>query len=264
MDFADARDRGHAPDRKDAVPAQGADRVPLTRREREILGALAEGLSGAQIAEKLVLSPETVRTHVRNAMAKLGASTRSQAVALALQHHEIAADPSRAEAAAPRAAAPVVDPTAGLTSMLEGLVSLYDVDGGAVYLADEDGLSLSRVAEADAGATGLELPLEVALGDGTLGRAALERRAQLLQGPAGEHAGGGLIAAPMIGGGRLIGVIALGARVSRPIGRSELLLLQAFANRVGDVVAGGGDVARRLERAMQRFQASWSGSPRVA
>jgi hypothetical protein len=104
----------------------------------------------------------------------------------------------------------------------------------------------------------------VALGDGTLGRAALERRAQLLQGPAGENAGGGLIAAPMIGGGRLIGVIALGARVSRPIGRSELLLLQAFANRVGDVLLAGGDVDRRLETAMQRFQASWSGSPRVA
>ena len=64
-------------------------RVPLTRREREILGLLAEGLSGAQIAGELVLSPETVRTHVRNAMAKLGASTRSQAVALALKGNEI-------------------------------------------------------------------------------------------------------------------------------------------------------------------------------
>ena len=35
-------------------------RAPLTRREREILGLLAEGMSGAQIAAKLVLSPETV------------------------------------------------------------------------------------------------------------------------------------------------------------------------------------------------------------
>src|SRR3954451_19808650 len=65
-------------------------RIPLTKRERQILGSLAEGLSGAQIAEQLVLSPETVRTHVRNAMAKLGASTRSQAVALAIQRSEIA------------------------------------------------------------------------------------------------------------------------------------------------------------------------------
>ena len=77
-------------------------------------------------------------------------------------------------------------------------------------------------------------------------------------------AGGALIAAPMIGGGRLLGVIALGARISRPIGRSELLLLQAFANRVGEILLAGADVERRLERAMQRFQASWSGAPRVA
>ena len=67
----------------------GGGRVPLTKREREILGLLAEGLSGAQIAGQLVLSPETVRTHVRNAMTKLGASTRSQAVALALKSNEI-------------------------------------------------------------------------------------------------------------------------------------------------------------------------------
>jgi phosphoserine phosphatase RsbU/P len=142
-----------------------------------------------------------------------------------------------------------------------GLVSLYDVDGGAVYLTDEDGLSLRRVCAAERGATPLELPDEVALGDGALGRTALERRAQLLRGPGGEESGrGALMAAPMIGGGRVLGVIALGARASRPIGRSEMLLLQAFANRVGEVVqAGGAEVGSRLERAMERFQASWSG-----
>ncbi len=84
-------------------PAGAPTRPPLTRREREILGRLAEGLSGAQIAEKLVLSPETVRTHVRNAMAKLGASTRSQAVALALQQQQIVSEvpaPAGTQAAA--------------------------------------------------------------------------------------------------------------------------------------------------------------------
>jgi GAF domain-containing protein len=148
--------------------------------------------------------------------------------------------------------------------MLRGLVSLYDVDGGAVYLAEDDGLGLLRVAEADPEPGGLDLPTEVALGEGTLGRAALERRAQLLQPPGEGSARGAVLAAPMIGGGRLVGVIALGARVSRPIGRNELLLLQAFANRVGEVLLAGGDVGRRLDAAMQRFQASWSGSPRIA
>jgi DNA-binding NarL/FixJ family response regulator len=56
--------------------------VALSPREREILGLLAEGLSGQAIAERLLLSPETVRTHVRNATAKLGATTRVQAVAM--------------------------------------------------------------------------------------------------------------------------------------------------------------------------------------
>ena len=247
---------------------EGGSRVPLTRREREILGSLAEGMSGAQIAEQLVLSPETVRTHVRNAMAKLGASTRSQAVALALQQRMITADPEGAalpEPAAESASRSQADQVTALTAMLTGLVSLYDVEGGAVYLAEDDGLGLLRVAEADPGPDGLDLPSDVALGEGTLGRAALERRAQLLQPPGGEGSGrGAVLAAPMIGSGRLVGVIALGARVSRPIGRNELLLLQAFANRVGEVLLAGGDIGRRLDRAMQRFQASWSGSPRVA
>jgi DNA-binding NarL/FixJ family response regulator len=54
----------------------------LSPREREILGLLAEGLTGQAIAQRLFLSPETVRTHVRNATTKLGARTRVQAVAL--------------------------------------------------------------------------------------------------------------------------------------------------------------------------------------
>ena len=258
---------GESTGRRATDSARPAGRVPLTKREREILGALAEGMSGSQIADKLVLSPETVRTHVRNAMAKLGASTRSQAVAMALQQQQITAElgdetPATTRSAT-RPAAPI-DPASALESMLDALVSLYDVNGGAVFVADEDGLSLRRVAAAD-GLGSLGLGEEIALGDGALGRAALERRAQLLQVRAREGvAGGSLIAAPMIGAGKLLGVIALGARNSRPIGRSELLLLQAFANRVGEILLAGTDLERRLERAMQRFQASWSGAPRVA
>jgi DNA-binding CsgD family transcriptional regulator len=249
--------------------SEGGGRVPLTKREREILGLLAEGLSGAQIAGELVLSPETVRTHVRNAMAKLGASTRSQAVALALKGNEI--HPEAFSGPVPErhgpspAAATSADPTPGLAAMLEGLVALYDVDGGGVYLAEEDGLSLRRVATAAGVDSGAELAEVVALGDGPLGRAALERRAQLLQdaGPTG-HSRGPLIAAPMVGGGRLLGVIALRPRSSRPTGRSEMLLLQAFANRVAEVVLDGSEVEDRLARAMDRFSASWSAGPRMA
>lgn len=249
-----------------SAPPPGGARVPLTRREREILGLLAEGLSGAQIAGKLVLSPETVRTHVRNAMAKLGASTRSQAVALALKSHEITGESIPAQATAPPASPPVVagEPAAGLLKMLKGLVSLYDVDGGTVYLAEEDGLSLRRVATADAHDQEIVLADVISLGDGPLGRAALERRTQLLH-DSGPHGGGGaLIAAPMVGAGRLLGVIALTPRASRPIGRSELLLLQAFANRVAEVVLAGGELDERLGRAMERFLSSWSAGPRIA
>jgi DNA-binding NarL/FixJ family response regulator len=57
----------------------------LSPREQEILGLLADGLTGRAIATSLFLSPETIRTHVRNAMSKLGARTRVQAVALTLQ-----------------------------------------------------------------------------------------------------------------------------------------------------------------------------------
>jgi two-component system response regulator DesR len=61
----------------------------LTAREREILQLIARGQSGEAIAESLFLSGETVRTHVRNAVAKLGASSRAHAVAIALQRGEI-------------------------------------------------------------------------------------------------------------------------------------------------------------------------------
>lgn len=60
----------------------------LSNRESEILAMLAEGLTGEQIAKRLVLSPETVRTHVRNAMAKLDARTRTEAVVKALDREE--------------------------------------------------------------------------------------------------------------------------------------------------------------------------------
>ncbi len=60
-------------------------------REREILFLLADGVSPDDIADRLVISPKTVSTHVQNVLAKLGVGTRVQAVALAL--HERAHQP---------------------------------------------------------------------------------------------------------------------------------------------------------------------------
>ncbi|MDX6519452.1 MAG: hypothetical protein QOG02_1765 [Gaiellales bacterium] len=69
------------------VSPKATERLPaLSTREREILGLLANGFSNPEIASRLFISPETVRTHVRNAMTKLEADTRTQAVALALRH----------------------------------------------------------------------------------------------------------------------------------------------------------------------------------
>lgn len=58
----------------------------LSPREREVMAALAEGLKGPQVAERLGIAPDTVRTHVENAMQKLDARTRAHAIAIALQH----------------------------------------------------------------------------------------------------------------------------------------------------------------------------------
>ena len=67
------------------VKAQ-TEKVPsLTQREREVLRLLADGLSNDETGKRLFISPETVRTHVRKAMAKLEADTRTQAVAIALR-----------------------------------------------------------------------------------------------------------------------------------------------------------------------------------
>lgn len=61
----------------------------LRPREREILGLVAAGRETQQIAEQLVVSPETVRSHVRNILDRLGAHTRAQAVAIALLDGEL-------------------------------------------------------------------------------------------------------------------------------------------------------------------------------
>jgi PAS domain S-box-containing protein len=60
--------------------------VPLTRREREVLRLLATGANTRVAAERLGVSPATIRNHVQNLLGKLGVHSRLQAVAYATAH----------------------------------------------------------------------------------------------------------------------------------------------------------------------------------
>jgi DNA-binding response OmpR family regulator len=65
-----------------AAPPPGGG-SSLTRREHEVLDLLAEGMKWVQIAERLVISPKTVATHVGNIRRKLGVTSRAEAIAVA-------------------------------------------------------------------------------------------------------------------------------------------------------------------------------------
>ena len=80
VDAAAAQERFVDP----AVPPKGS-RGKLTQRQRQILQLLAEGESINFAARSLDLSEETVKTHTKNALARLGARNRSHAIAIALR-----------------------------------------------------------------------------------------------------------------------------------------------------------------------------------
>lgn len=65
-------------------PMLGSD---LTEREREVLALMVDGLNNPEIATRLVISKGTVKFHVSSILSKLGATSRTEAVSLALQHH---------------------------------------------------------------------------------------------------------------------------------------------------------------------------------
>ena len=65
-------------------PALGHD---LTAREKEVLALMVQGFSNNEIAEKLVVSPSTIKSHVSSILSKLGVGSRTEAVALAVRHH---------------------------------------------------------------------------------------------------------------------------------------------------------------------------------
>jgi len=65
-------------------PSPGLD---LTEREREVLVLMIEGLNNVQIAGRLTVSPSTIKSHVSNILAKLGVTSRTEAVTLALRNN---------------------------------------------------------------------------------------------------------------------------------------------------------------------------------
>lgn len=77
---------GGAPSAEDGAAGSSP---ALSPRQRDVIELVAEGLTSTEIAERLTVSPETVRTHLRNARLKLGASTKAQAVAIAMLRGEI-------------------------------------------------------------------------------------------------------------------------------------------------------------------------------
>jgi DNA-binding NarL/FixJ family response regulator len=64
----------------------------LTRREREVLVALADGLSDKEIGERLAVSPETIRSHMVSIFAKLNVDSRLQALLFAMRHGAVSLD----------------------------------------------------------------------------------------------------------------------------------------------------------------------------
>lgn len=68
---------------QDLMPAGGAG---LSAREEEVVALIAHGLSNQQIADRLVLTMNTLKSHIRSAYAKMGVTSRAQAVSWALQH----------------------------------------------------------------------------------------------------------------------------------------------------------------------------------
>jgi len=77
------------------LPQELPGRSPLTPREAEVVGLLAQGLSNQQIADHLHLSINSVKTHLRSSYRRIGAVNRAQAVRWWLQQTDVAANARR-------------------------------------------------------------------------------------------------------------------------------------------------------------------------
>jgi NarL family two-component system response regulator LiaR len=72
-----------------SIAAHGPPKIgfDLTEREREVLTLMVSGQTNPEIAEKLIVSRSTVKFHVSSILSKLEASSRTEAVAIAMQNH---------------------------------------------------------------------------------------------------------------------------------------------------------------------------------
>lgn len=77
---------GQSAQERAAAPGTESFAEPLTAREREVLNMLAEGLGNKEIAWRLKISEHTVKFHASSIFAKLGASSRTEAVTLGIRH----------------------------------------------------------------------------------------------------------------------------------------------------------------------------------
>jgi DNA-binding NarL/FixJ family response regulator len=82
----------HVPDPEGADGPNDPRVANLTEREREVLQAVAEGLTNTEIAQQLVLSESTIKTHVSRVLAKIGARDRVHAVIIAYEAGLVRAD----------------------------------------------------------------------------------------------------------------------------------------------------------------------------
>ncbi len=87
--WIDCRSLGFDAEAELTIDLSSQDRPGLSRREIDILELVAEGATTREIAERLYLSVHTIRNHVRRILTKLGARSRSEAVATALTNHLI-------------------------------------------------------------------------------------------------------------------------------------------------------------------------------
>src|SRR3954466_5956098 len=86
---AHAQERPARPALRAVTRGPGPRTARLSEKERSVLRELARGHSAEQIAEVLIVSPHTVRTHIKNGMRKLDARTRAHAMSLALSEGAI-------------------------------------------------------------------------------------------------------------------------------------------------------------------------------